>query len=134
MPYSDIFVLFSQSIFNAINDNLRAHNYPQNNYENSMYSVISDRGICAFGQAANNAQDDVVWIRAPHAPDSRDTPLEKLVLRHYTHVTDVTLRHLEQCSPKLVHLDVTGTSITEAGIRAFKVIKPNCTVISNFDI
>ena len=94
--------------------------------------LVSDRGICSFGLPRNNVQDGVVWIRAEaRAPD---TLIEKLVVRHYRLITDVSLRHLVGCSPRLKLLDVTGTSVTAEGVRIFKREKPNCTVLSNYDV
>lgn len=90
---------------------------------------ITDRGICSFGQARNNPQANVVWIRAEVR--SPDTLLERLEVRGYRGVTDTALLHLVECSPNLIHLDVTGTSVTAQGVRNFSALKPNCVVVSN---
>lgn len=91
--------------------------------------LISDRGICSFGFPRNPVQRGVVWIRAEARPP--DTYVEKLVIRHYKAVTDVSLNHLSQCTPNLVYLDITGTSVTEVGVRSFKDEKPNCYIVSD---
>lgn len=109
------------------------YNRPINRtFEPPPVTLISDRGICSFGVSPDNIQNGVVWIRADFR--SPDTFLETLVVRHYKLVTDVSLRHLVHCSPKLSYLDVTGTSVTEAGVQAFKTKKPLCTVVSDFDV
>lgn len=101
-------------------------------FEPPPMALISDRGIQCFGIAKNNVQDNIVWIRAEER--SPDTLIEKLVIRHYKLVTDISLRHLINCAPNLKLLDVTGTSVTLDGINAFKVAKPLCKVISDFDM
>lgn len=95
-----------------------------------LLTLVSDRGICSFGSPSHNVQEGVVWIRA--GARSPNTFIERLVVRHYKLVTDVSLRHLVCCSPNLKILDVTGTSVTEAGVRTFKLSKPQCVVFSNF--
>ncbi|KAH8280024.1 hypothetical protein KR018_001346, partial [Drosophila ironensis] len=89
---------------------------------------ISDRAIYSFGRAARPVQPDVVWIRnVNRSPDNR---LERLSLRNYHHITNHTLEHLVQCSPNLVYIDVSGTSITLPGLRRFKSGKPECEVVA----
>lgn len=92
--------------------------------------LVSDRSLCSFGSPRNNVQEGVVWIGA--FARSPDTLLERIVVRHYKLVTDVSLRHLAGCSPNLKLLDVTGTSVTQEGVEVFKAIKPDCTVLSDF--
>lgn len=77
-----------------------------------------------------NVEDGIIWIRAEMRP--ADTYLERITVRFYRSVTDITLRHLVQCAPNLQYLDVTGTSITRAGICAFLKDKPNVEVISQY--
>lgn len=96
--------------------------------------TISDRGMCSFGTPRENVNEGIIWIRAEALARPADTYLERLTVRHYASVTDVTLRHLSYCAPNLQYLDVTGTSVTEDGIRKFLDIKPNCTVISHHNI
>lgn len=93
-------------------------------------STISDRGLCSFGIPQRNVQEGYVWIRTEARPP--DTMLERITVRNYRSVTDVTLRHLAICAPNLQYLDVTGTAVTEKGIEAFLQSKPDCRVISNF--
>ena len=81
--------------------------------------------------ASNNVQEGVVWIRAEVRP--AESPLERLVVRNYRGVTDVTLNHLVNSVPHLEYLDVTGTSVTHLGIQRFKTARPGCTVVSHFD-
>ncbi|XP_064555329.1 uncharacterized protein LOC135440215 isoform X2 [Drosophila montana] len=89
---------------------------------------VSDRAIYSFGRAANPVQPEVVWIRnSNRSPNNR---LERIQLRNYPHITNYTLEHLLQCSPNLVYIDVSGTSITLLGLRNFKKLKPNCEVIA----
>jgi len=89
---------------------------------------VSDRAVYSFGRAANPVQPDVVWIRnSNRSPNNR---LERISLRNYPHITNYTLEHLVQCSPKLVYIDVSGTSITMLGLRTFKKLKPSCEVIA----
>lgn len=96
--------------------------------------TISDRGICSFGTPRVNVNEGIIWIRAEHLARPADTLIERLTLRHYASVTDMTLRHLSYCAPNLQYLDVTGTSVTEAGVREFMRSKINCTVISQHEI
>lgn len=93
----------------------------------SHLHLISDRGLCSFGMPRNNVQEGIVWIRAEMRP--ADTPLERITVRNYRAITDVTLRHLASCAPNLQYLDVTGTSVTASGIRQFMDGKPNCEVV-----
>lgn len=92
-------------------------------------SYISDRGLCSFGIPRRIVQEDIVWIRAEVRPP--DTLLERITVRNYRSVTDVTLRHLTFCAPNLQYLDVTGTSVTREGIDTFLASKPQCHVVSN---
>lgn len=89
---------------------------------------ITDRGLCSFGMPRRNVQQGIIWIRAElRAPD---TLLERITVRNYLDVTDITLRHLALCAPNLRYLDVTGTSVTLKGIQTFLKEKPECQVIS----
>lgn len=97
---------------------------------NIIGSSISDRGMCSFGIPQRNVQEGVVWIRAEARP--ADTLLERITIRNYRSVTNVTLRHLAVCAPNLQYLDVTGTSVTKEGIEDFLKSKPDCRVVSNF--
>lgn len=90
---------------------------------------ISDRGICGFGSPRHPVQPGIVWIRADNRQN--DHYLAKLVVRHYKRVTDTSLRHLALCSPNLVYLDLTGTSVTKEGIEKFKREIPGCLVIAD---
>ncbi|XP_017086819.2 uncharacterized protein [Drosophila bipectinata] len=89
---------------------------------------VSDRAIYSFGRAARPVEPDVVWIR--HINRSPNNRLERLSLRNYHHITNHTLEHLVQCSPNLVYIDVSGTSITLSGLRRFKSSKPECEVVA----
>ncbi|KAH8407168.1 hypothetical protein KR222_009963, partial [Zaprionus bogoriensis] len=94
----------------------------------STPNFVSDRAMYSFGRAPNPVQHDVVWIRsANRSPNNR---LERLLLRNYIHITNNTLEHLVQCSPNLIFIDVSGTSITQSGVRNFKNVKPHCEVIA----
>ncbi|XP_017083294.2 uncharacterized protein LOC108116087 [Drosophila eugracilis] len=90
---------------------------------------VSDRAMYSFGQASRPVQPDVVWIRnVNRSPDNR---LERLSLRNYHLITNHTLEHLVQCSPNLIYIDVSGTSITLSGLRRFKSSKPECEVVAS---
>jgi hypothetical protein len=75
------------------------NNLPYYQFDPPTKPLISDRGICSFGMSRNNIQQGVIWIRAEHRQP--DTNLERLVVRFYKLVTDVSLRHLSTCAPKL---------------------------------
>lgn len=92
----------------------------------SLNLLISDRGICSYGVSP---LPNWVWIRAEAR--NPNNSLERLVVRNYKRVTDNSLRHLGACSPNLVFLDVCGTSVTMDGVEQFKLIKPNCVVLSD---
>lgn len=97
---------------------------------NAIYNgnYITDRGMCSFGMPRRNVQEGIIWICAERrAPD---TLLERITVRNYLDVTDVTLRHLALCAPNLRYLDVTGTSVTLKGIHQFLKEKPECQIIS----
>ncbi|XP_016995505.3 uncharacterized protein [Drosophila takahashii] len=90
---------------------------------------VTDRAMYSFGRAPRPVQPDVVWIRnVNRSPDNR---LERLSLRNYHLITNNTLEHLVQCSPNLVYIDVSGTSISLEGLRRFKSSKPECEVVAN---
>lgn len=88
---------------------------------------VSDRAMYSFGRAYP-VQSDVVWIR--NSNRSSNNRLERIELRNYPHITNYTLEHLVQCSPNLVYIDVSGTSITPLGLCKFKILKPDCEVIA----
>ncbi|XP_043651795.1 uncharacterized protein LOC122619123 [Drosophila teissieri] len=90
---------------------------------------VSDRAMFSFGRASRPVQPNVVWIRNfNRSPDNR---LERLSLRNYHLITNLTLEHLVQCSPHLVYIDVSGTSITLPAVRRFRSSKPECEVVAN---
>ncbi|XP_053674463.1 uncharacterized protein LOC128724763 [Anopheles nili] len=93
-------------------------------------SLVSDRGICAYGVSRNELRG--VLIGGPLHPNL--TGLERLSVRNYKLVTDTSLDHLESAAPHLKLLDVTGTSVTMEGIRNFKLSRPGCIVLSDYDI
>ncbi|XP_030246989.1 uncharacterized protein LOC108649502 [Drosophila navojoa] len=88
---------------------------------------VSDRAMYSFGRAYP-VQSDVVWIR--NSNRSSNNRLERIELRNYPHITNYTLEHLVQCSPNLVYIDVSGTSVTSLGLRKFKKLKPECEVVA----
>lgn len=95
-------------------------------------NLITDRGICSFGQSTNNSAHGLVWIRSEQR--SPTTLLESLIVRDYKCVTDTSLQHLSSCAPHLKFLDVIGTEVTKDGVEKFKLQKPECRVISSFGI
>lgn len=100
----------------------------QNTMLNGSGNYITDRGMCSFGMPRRNVQENIIWIRAELRPP--DTLLERITVRNYLDVTDVTLRHLALCAPNLRYLDVTGTSVTLKGINTFLKEKPDCQIVS----
>ncbi|XP_016952806.1 uncharacterized protein LOC108026395 [Drosophila biarmipes] len=109
--------------------NRRMRHRPTITSPSSPQYYVSDRAMYSFGRAPRPVQPDVVWIRnVNRSPDNR---LERLSLRNYHLITNNTLEHLVQCSPNLVYIDVSGTSITLAGMRRFKSSKPECEVVAN---
>ncbi|XP_035920067.1 uncharacterized protein LOC118517723 [Anopheles stephensi] len=92
-------------------------------------SLVSDRGICAYGVSRNEMAGALMEEILHH----NLTGLERLSIRNYKLVTDTSLDHLESAAPHLKLLDVTGTSVTAQGIRNFKLSRPSCVVISDHD-
>ncbi|XP_050071897.1 uncharacterized protein LOC126559766 [Anopheles maculipalpis] len=92
-------------------------------------SLVSDRGICAYGVSRNEMAGALMDEILHH----NLTGLERLSIRNYKLVTDTSLDHLESAAPHLKLLDVTGTSVTAQGIRNFKLSRPSCVVISDHD-
>lgn len=112
---------------------IRQYNQQQQQYPDDILlynNLISDRGLCSFGMPRHNVQEGIVWIRAELR--SADTLIERITVRNYRSITDVTLRHLATCAPNLQYLDVTGTSVTRNGINQFQAAKPNCVLVSHF--
>lgn len=93
--------------------------------------LISDRGICSFGESSTNLRGGLVWIRCEERP--RDTQLHQLMVRGYRNVSNTTLRHLSECAPELGWLDVRETGVTAAGVQAFRRHRPHCHLVSSFD-
>lgn len=89
---------------------------------------ISDRGVCCFGRTRQPVHHGVIWIRFNNRPS--ENRFERFSVRDYKYVTDVSLQHLVQCSPNLVFLDVSGTSVTLDGIKRFKELKPECKLVA----
>ncbi|RZF44226.1 hypothetical protein LSTR_LSTR003866 [Laodelphax striatellus] len=55
-----------------------------------------------------------------------------LVVRNYTAITDISLKHAGTCLPNLTSLDVSGTSCTEAGVRLFQQQRSDVTLLSDY--
>lgn len=105
------------------------HHNPFNIFNSSRpRGSISDRGVCCFGRTREPVQHGVIWIRFNNRPI--ENRFERFSVRDYKSVTDTSLEHLVQCSPHLVFLDVSGTSVTMKGIRLFKELKPECKVVA----
>ncbi|XP_037943502.1 inositol polyphosphate 1-phosphatase-like [Teleopsis dalmanni] len=94
----------------------------------ALANEVHHRAMTCFGRARNPVEQGIIWIGGANRP--RDTRFERLVIRNYSLVTDITLEHLVQCSPFLIHIDVSGTSVTIAGVRRFKQLKPDCEVVA----
>ncbi|XP_058832426.1 uncharacterized protein LOC131690563 [Topomyia yanbarensis] len=93
-------------------------------------SLVSDRGICAYG-VSRQELGGAAFIREYFRPNM--SSLERLLVRNYKLVTDTSLDHLESAAPNLKLLDVSGTSVTAEGVRNFKLARPNCTILSDFE-
>ncbi|XP_065087572.1 uncharacterized protein LOC135709230 isoform X2 [Ochlerotatus camptorhynchus] len=93
-------------------------------------SLVSDRGICAYG-VSRHELGGAAFIREYFRPNM--TSLERLLVRNYKLVTDTSLDHLESAAPNLKLLDVTGTSVTAEGVRNFKLARPSCTILSDYE-
>ncbi|KAI8130923.1 hypothetical protein FF38_04983 [Lucilia cuprina] len=97
-------------------------------YRQQSRGTISDRGVCCFGRTRQPVQQGVIWIRFNNRP--YENRFERFSVRDYKSVTDVSLQHLVQCSPHLIFLDVSGTSVTLEGLQRFKELKPECKVVA----
>uniref|UniRef100_A0A336M1Z4 CSON010574 protein n=1 Tax=Culicoides sonorensis TaxID=179676 RepID=A0A336M1Z4_CULSO len=106
--------------------------HPLNMNPGPLNLAITDRGICSFGHSRNNANGGLIWIRTEQR--SPTTQLESITVRDYKMVTDTSLQHLSSCAPHLKFLDVFGTEVTQDGIEKFKLVKPECRVVSSFGI
>ncbi|XP_039286202.1 uncharacterized protein LOC111051379 [Nilaparvata lugens] len=61
----------------------------------------------------------------------KPSQLTCLVVRNYSAITDISLKHASTCLPNLTWLDVRGTSCTELGVRLFCQQRPDVTLISD---
>ena len=104
-------------------------NYRPGFYTPSAMNLISDRGICSFGVSPNNVMPNWIWIRAE--AKNPNTSIERLVVKNYRQVTDTSLQHLKTCAPKLVYLDVSGTSVTKEAVEQFRIERPECVVVAD---
>lgn len=102
---------------------------PPSRKPRSTCSPITDRGICCFGRPQRPVEQGTIWVRIVNRPN--ENQFERLSIRHYRLVTDITLQHLVQCSPNLRYLDLTGTSVTREGVQVFKNSKPDCQIVAN---
>lgn len=97
--------------------------------ENEFPTGISDRGMLGFGVPRPELIQDLVFLRAQRRDPQ--TYLEKLTIRKYSRITDITLSHLSTNAPNLAFIDITGcVKITQRGIDNFKMMKPNCHIIA----
>lgn len=95
-----------------------------------MFSLLfSPFCVINSGVPRRDVQDGIVWIRAEARP--ADTLLERITVRNYHTITDITLRHLAECAPNLRALDVSGTNVTAEGVRIFRQNMPLCEVIAD---
>ncbi|XP_054726818.1 uncharacterized protein LOC129236450 [Anastrepha obliqua] len=90
---------------------------------------ISDRAICCFGRPQDPVEHGIIWIRIGNRP--AENSFVRLSVRNYKKVTDISLEHLVQCSPELIYLDLSGTSVTREGVQRFKARKPDCQIITD---
>ncbi|KAG5670023.1 hypothetical protein PVAND_000310 [Polypedilum vanderplanki] len=94
--------------------------------------TISDRGMLAFGVPRANLAGNLIFLG--NQPNDPNTYLERIVLRNFRNITDVTLSHLQTNAPKLAFLDIRGCSqITREAVESFKITRGSCQLISNFD-
>lgn len=101
--------------------------------EQRVSASISDRGMLSFGVPRSNLMGNLIYLRNQE-PD-RNTHLEKIVLRNFRNITDITLSHLETNAPKLVYLDVRGCSqITRDAAERFKIARGGtCQLLTSFE-
>ncbi|XP_037891696.1 uncharacterized protein LOC119638772 [Glossina fuscipes] len=113
-------VVERQDEFPTSSGSVKQLTYPRN--------FISDQGLCSFGRSVNPTNHGRIWIGIRNRPN--DTLIERFTIRNYKNITDVFLRHIVQCSPNLLYLDISGTGITLEGVKKFKESKPECKIVA----
>uniref|UniRef100_A0A1A9ULX8 F-box domain-containing protein n=1 Tax=Glossina austeni TaxID=7395 RepID=A0A1A9ULX8_GLOAU len=113
-------VVERQDEFPTSSGSVKQLTYPRN--------FISDQGLCSFGRSVNPTNHGRIWIGIRNRPN--DTLIERFTIRNYKNITDVFLRHIVQCSPNLLYLDISGTGITFEGVKIFKESKPECKIVA----
>lgn len=93
---------------------------------------VSDRGLLGFGVPRAGLMGNLVFFG--NQPTDPNTYLERIILRNFTQVTDLTLAHFETNAPRLSFLDIRGCSqISREAVERFKVARNGCELISNYD-
>lgn len=99
---------------------------------------ITDRSICALGsyrcdrRVLDNSIRNVILVEEDiHVLNNPN--LTSLVLRHFPKVTNRSLVHLAANANKLEYLDVTGSAVTEDGVKTYSMTRPNVTLVSSYN-
>ncbi|KAL7288563.1 hypothetical protein TKK_0017304 [Trichogramma kaykai] len=112
----------------------RLMGYIRNNVDRSL---ITDRSVCSLGIQGRNPNIAInhleeVQLAVGRSRETTNPNLQKLVVRNYPDVTNNSLTHLLHNAPKLVYLDVTGTSVTKQAVDNFRLQRPEVTLLSSF--
>ncbi|KAK6633961.1 hypothetical protein RUM44_004568 [Polyplax serrata] len=78
--------------------------------------------------------EPVVEIRADGHRGKVTCPrlkIEKLFVRNYKRMTDMSLHQLARDATFLKYLDVSGSGVTAGGIEKFRTLRPNVTLVNN---
>lgn len=63
--------------------------------------------------------------------EATDVQLERLTVRGYSGITNITLQHLAEFAPRLRMLDLRQTRVTPDGVMAFRVLRPECELLAD---
>lgn len=102
------------------------------NQENRLPLSVTDRGMLGFGVPRPSNMGNLVFFG--YQPADPNTYLERIILRNFTSITDITLSHFETNAPRLIFLDIRGCSqISREAVERFKAARTDCELLSNFD-
>ena len=102
------------------------------NQEHRLPLSVSDRGMLGFGVPRPNIMGNLVFFG--NQPTDPNTYLERIILRNFRNITDITLSHFETNAPRLTFLDIRGCSqISREAVERFKAARTGCELLSNFD-
>lgn len=89
--------------------------------------------MLAFGVPRSNLMGNLIYLGNQQELE-RNTYLEKIVLRNFSNITDITLSHLETNAPRLTYLDVRGCpQISRDAIERFKLARNTCQLLTNYE-